>query len=165
MLDGSKFVFLNSSNFHLFPSLVFGEGCVAEVNPDIKTKLRYINNDFENYSKHYGWTLCSPEVIGTLSTRQKERAIKASKKRQSVKINQSGAREESLCELTCGDMIQERFQQQTYATDNSCVWLSTALVINSIDNNEGDKLINAFKTNPISFDWLNISPKGGKNNI
>ena len=100
---------------------------------------------------HYRWTKCTPEVIGTLSKQQKERALKAGKKKQSVKINQSGAQEESLCELTCGDIIQERFQQQTYATDNSCVWLSTALVINSIDNNEGDKLINAFKTNPISF--------------
>ena len=62
-------------------------------------------------------------------------------------------------------MIQERFQQQTYATDNSCVWLSTALVINSIDNDEGDRLINAFKINPTNFDWLNINPKGGKDNI
>ena len=52
--------------------------------------------------------------------------------------------------------IPKSFQQKTYHTDNNCVWLSAALLINTSNENLAKKMIEYFKENPVRFEWLLI---------
>ena len=94
--------------------------------------------------------------MSTFSKGLKKKALKAGKKGSAVKITQSGARESSLTELTTGDIIPKEFLQKSYPTDNNCVWLSAALVINTIDPHDAQKMLLLLNRSPRSYEWLPI---------
>ena len=56
--------------------------------------------------------------------------------------------------------IPDIYKQQSYTTENNCVWLSTALVVRSFDDRDGQYMIDLFLKNKQKFEWMSI--KGNK---
>ena len=56
--------------------------------------------------------------------------------------------------------IPEIYKQQSYSTENNCMWLSTALVVRSFDDRDGQYMIDLFLKNEQKFEWMRI--KGNK---
>ena len=69
-------------------------------------------------------------------------------------INSSGVHEPSITQVTGGKVLHEEFLQSYYTTDNSCVWLSASLVINSVDPTEGKTTINQLQSDPHDYGWM-----------
>ena len=61
-------------------------------------------------------------------------------------------------------LIDEKFQQQHYKTNNNCVWLSASLLIDSRDKHISNKMIEMLTKNPSKYEWLFLSkiPKDQK---
>ena len=73
--------------------------------------------------------------------------------------NQSALKESDKIRL-----IDEKFQQQHYKTNNNCVWLSASLLIDSRDKHTSNKMIEMLTKNPSKYEWLFLSkiPKDQK---
>jgi len=56
---------------------------------------------------------------------------------------------------TC-NMMPSDYLQDSYPSNNSCVWLSTCLVVRSIDPKQSEKMLSRFKDNQASYEWLRI---------
>ena len=80
-------------------------------------------------------------------------ALKARLRKISVMINSSGVREPSMTQVTGDKVLHQDFLQSYYATDNSCVWLSASLVINSVNPTEGRNMINQLQSAPHDYEW------------
>merc|ERR1740124_676407 len=48
------------------------------------------------------------------------------------------------------------YLQDSYPSNNSCVWLSICLVVRSIDPKQSEKMLSRFKDNQASYEWLRI---------
>ena len=57
--------------------------------------------------------------------------------------------------------IDDKYYQHTYSTENNCVWLSTAILVKSIDEKDGERMIELFLKDKLKFEWMNIKPKKG----
>ena len=70
-------------------------------------------------------------------------------------MTHSGRREESE-DVMDGIELPVKYLQRSYPTKNNCVWLAAALAIRSIDEEEGDNMIQKLNDAPSDFEWLNI---------
>ena len=61
-------------------------------------------------------------------------------------------------------LIPEKYRQDSYTVQNSCVWLGACLVIRYIDNVLADKLLRLYQENTAKFDWLYLFNRGYSDN-
>ena len=57
--------------------------------------------------------------------------------------------------------MKAKFLQSTYSTENNCAWLSTACLIDRINEADADQMIRFFNTAKTNFEWIPI--RGNKN--
>lgn len=138
---------------------------IAESNADFRTKIRFHNElqRFEHYSPNYDWIPSSYEYIKELSASDKKNAKLLAPMKKSVVINSTGFREPSEKELTVGNLVNDMFLQKTYHTkfecENSCVWLAAAMVINTENSYEAERMIEEINKYPKKYDYLDLFNK------
>ena len=155
---GSFVVFMESYEIANFINIKPNDGLkVCKINSDIKTRLCYnkIEKAFQYYSQHYEWQDCPEQLLNQYSINLKEKVLKAGDKNESVLMTYSGRREESE-EVIDGMELPIKYLQRSYPTANNCVWLAAALAIRSIDEEEGDYMIQKLNDSPSDFEWLKI---------
>ena len=144
---------------------------IAETNSDIKTRLKFNTelNRFQHFSPNYDFIDSTPQVLNSMTDAIKKKARLFGNVKKSVVINSVGVRAPSKTELTTGNIIDEKFQQQTYTSNyqcqNTCVWLSASMAINSVDKYEADKMIYVLNQHPKQFEWLNLFYSKDKNSL
>lgn len=111
-----------------------------------KVKYRYHNNKFEVYSHMFGWHTSTKRE----NTRMTFKKYAVENPDHEVYFFGSGTREPTHGINPNGDYdfshpVLKKFQQSNYEIDSLCVWLNTALVIHSISETDGDKMITLFE--------------------
>ena len=62
-------------------------------------------------------------------------------------------------------MMPSDYLQDSYSSNNSCVWLSIYLSVRSIDPKQSENMLSMFKDNQESFEWLHIFNRGKKEHL
>ena len=60
------------------------------------------------------------------------------------------------------ETIPTKFRQQTYDHEHGCVWLSTCLLGNSVDNEIADNMIELYFKNQEQFEWMDLFNRKGR---
>ena len=65
----------------------------------------------------------------------------------------------SVEQVSDGERLQSNFLKTSYNKNNSCVWLSASLVVNSVDPDEAGNMVQHLQPAPNEYEWLNIFGK------
>ena len=138
---------------------------ICQLHGNKRLKYRFVDNSYEVYTHAFGWNKASDHDFKNLSYQRKEYA-KSNSGAEFV-YRGFGARNtianKDLATFDYDMPIPKCFKQQSYSTENNCVWLSTALVVNAIDINDGKYMIDLFVKNKQKFEWMSI--KRNKQNL
>jgi hypothetical protein len=107
------------------------------------------------FSNPFGWSNTNEDDDKLLTLSNISRAKKDSGREFTMKAG--GSRKESDNLLIDSDKkqpIDEKYQQSTYGTENICVWLAAAMLVNINDPEKSNKMIIEFKKNPNRFEWV-----------
>ena len=58
-----------------------------------------------------------------------------------------------------------QFRKKSYDMDNSCVWLSACLLVNSVDREIADNIVEYYKANQEKYEWLDIFNQNKRSNV
>jgi len=168
-IDGEKSKVMECRGQNLFKSKKAPDTNDTErrfsINNTNKVKFMYStdNNKFMVYSHAFGWTIATDtemEVVLKYTSRLRKNP------NEHFTIGGAGARssnsEHNKMKDATTTIIEERFQQATYDTKNSCVWLAASSLISDIDKETGEKMHQLFLSNPLKFERLPFQ-KLGKN--
>ena len=141
---------------------------ICKLTNDRKVKYRYNNGEYQVYSHAYGWDKAKNSDFKKLSYERKKYAEEHNL--QEFVYKGFGTRDEmrnkSLADFVYEYPIEDKYYQQTYSTENNCVWLSTAILVKSIDQKDGDWMIDLFLKDKVKFEWMNIkTQKKNKANV
>ena len=135
---------------------------VCKITGNKRVKLRYNDGAYEVYTHAFGWDKAKEHDLRNLSHVRKQYAKEHSGSEFVYKG--FGARttieNKDLAMFDYDIPVPESFRQQTYSTENNCAWLSTALIVRSIDVRDGQQMIDLFLQNKQKFEWMSI--KGNK---
>ena len=137
---------------------------ICKITNKNRVKYRYMNGNYEIYTHAFGWDKASDFDFKNLSFERKKYAQENNG--EEFVYKGFGAREvidnKELASFDYDIPIDQKFRQQSYSTENNCVWLSTALIVNSMDMCDGQHMIDLFVKNKQKFEWMNIK-KNNKN--
>ena len=115
------------------------------------------NNCIYVQSAHFGWEQCDLSDLYDLQPTQ----LKLARENVGMEtiLNASGSRkfynsntglalgEDSKIKSVLGETIPIKFRQETYDNENYCVWLSTCLLVHSIDKELSNNMIEPYVKN------------------
>ena len=143
------------------------KGNLYDIDNHTKFSVAVNSEDKLVYAKnpHFGWHVLSNEIIKQLPKTKIDYATKHHDKE--IVLNEAGGRYESQKKVLT-DVNSElnlnpvEYLQSSYKdrVENSCVWLSTCLLIRSFDSELAVHLLSQYKSNPIAYEWLRIHDKG-----
>ena len=127
------------------------------INNRVKIRYKYEEEDdaFHCESYAFGWKVANNDELQEIL---KYKRTMRSKPGQLFTMSAGGARtrnpENYIASECTSIVIEERFKQVNCSTDNNCVWLGVASMLNYHDGVSGDKMLAPMKKDPEKFDWL-----------
>ena len=130
----------------------------------VKLKFKYDGKKFMSYSHPFHWHRSTSIDISQIPVEKQ----KAAKKNKNVEYFFSGSGYRQKSELSSSRLVfaedvhlKAKFLQASYSTENNCAWLSTACLIDRIDEEDAVQMIKLFEANKGDFEWIPI--RGNKN--
>ena len=164
--DPTSFLNLTVDSKHLY-------SVVYEINPDVISKIQVDkeSNTLLGKSPHYTLFPLTQEMIKEIP----DVKIDEARKNPGIEISLDAGGTRNMNEpmihqnysSTGMEPIAEQYRQHTYKYDNHCVWLATAMLINTIDPTSAQCLTDACMREPLRFQWLRMfkDPKNKVNSL
>ncbi len=118
------------------------------------------------YAHLFKWLTVTNEEDNLLSPAQRRKA--KSNQNTEYTMSAGGSRNESDSSLLDSTqkklVLNQKYRQSYYTTENSCSWLAAAMLINVVDEKSSNVMIEEITKNPLNFDWLHFTkvPKSEK---
>ena len=130
----------------------------------VKYKFLYDGKQFMSYSHPFHWHKATKQDINQIPIEKQKDA----KKNPNEEYYYSGSGHRKKSQVTSSRLVyaqdihvKAKFLQSSYSTDNNCAWLSTACLIDRMDEADADEMIRLFISAKTNFEWIPI--RGNKN--